>query len=62
MIGELSADTRKLQNPRSQKVADLMTEFGLMELLHHFWKTWWYRNVKIRPRERQDRRMHASSD
>ena len=35
MIGELSIDIDKNQNPLSQQVADLMTDLGMLELLHH---------------------------
>ena len=34
VVGYLSANIRKVQNPCSQQVADLLMEFRLMELLH----------------------------
>ena len=47
VIGDLSTDIRKLQNPGIQKVTDLMTEFGFMDLLHQFWKRWRYWLMKM---------------
>ena len=62
IIGDLSADIGKPQNPHSQQVADLMMEFSLMELLHHFWQHWKYWHVKIWLQKRQGRAMQASSN
>ena len=36
VIGDCTANIGKLQNPCSQQVADLMTDFGLTDLLHLF--------------------------
>ena len=62
VIGYLSADISKPQNPHSQQVADLMTDFGLMNLLHHFWQCWRYLHVKTWPQERHGRAMGESSN
>ena len=40
VIGYLSANIGKPQNPRSQQIADLITKSGLMDLLHHFQQRW----------------------
>ena len=62
MLGELSVDISKSQDPRSQQIADPMIELVLMDLLHHFQKFWQYRNVKTGPQVRQGRVIRASSD
>ena len=62
MIWDISSDIRKPQNPRSQKVADLMTEFELMNLLHHLFHRCRYRHINMWPRERQGRGMWSSSN
>ena len=36
MLGEINGDIGQDHNLRSQKVADLLTEFGLVDLLHPF--------------------------
>ena len=62
VIGDLSANIGKPQNPRSQQVADLLTDSGMMELLHRFWKNWRYRHVNTWPKVRQGRAMKANID
>ena len=36
VLGDLRANIDQSQNPRKQQVADLLMEFVLMDLLHHF--------------------------
>ena len=46
MLGDLNANIVQYQNPRSQQVADLLMEFGLVDLLHHFWQCWRFHHMK----------------
>ena len=62
VIGYFSANIGKPQNPCSQQVADLMTEFGMIDLLHHLLQCWRYRYMKTRTRERQGRAIQSSSN
>ena len=36
VLGDLSANIGQVQNLHSHQVAELLIEFGLMDLLHHF--------------------------
>ena len=40
VLGDLNADISQSHNPQIQKVADLIMEFGLVDLLHHFYQRW----------------------
>ena len=44
--GDLNVDVVQSQKPRSQRVADLLMKFGLVELLTHFWKCLRFRHMK----------------
>ena len=57
VLGDLNADTNQSQNPCNQKVADLLIEFGMMDLLHKFWKCWRFQNVKMWSQVNQGRLM-----
>ena len=46
MLGDLNANIVQYQNPRSQQVADLLMEFGLVDLLHHFWQCRRFHHMK----------------
>ena len=46
VFGVLNATIRLAQNPRSQQVADLLMEFSLVDLLHHFQKSWRFHHMK----------------
>ena len=61
VIWDLCADIRKIQNPCNQYVSEMITEIGLIDLLNHFRKRWWYWNVKMCSQERQERLMQESS-
>ena len=47
MLGDLNANIGQNQNPCSHLVADLLMEFGLADLLHHFQRRWRFRHMKI---------------
>ena len=53
VLGDLSADIGQSQNPRIQEVADLLMEFGIMDLLPHFQQRWRCRHIKTCYRVRQ---------
>ena len=36
MLGYLNDKIVQYQNPRSKQVADILMDFGLVHLLHHF--------------------------
>ena len=38
LMGNLNVDLDEAQKPRSQIVAIMLTEFGIVNLMHHFWK------------------------
>ena len=46
VLGEMSVNIDKYQKPCSQQVADLLMDFCLMDLLHHFWQRWLLRHMK----------------
>ena len=46
VLGEMSVNIDKYQKPCSQQVADLLMDFCLMDLLHHFWQQWLLRHMK----------------
>ena len=46
MLGDLNADIGQSQKPLSQQVADILMEFGLVDLLHYFQKRWWFHHIK----------------
>ena len=62
LIGDLRANIVKPQNLHRQQVTDLLTDFGLVDLLHHFRKNWRYKHVHMWPWERQGRSMQSSSN
>ena len=47
VLGELNADIGKSQKPRSQKVANLLMEFRMMNLLHHFQQSCQFRHTIV---------------
>ena len=46
VLGGFNDDILQTQNPHSQHVADLLMEFGLVDLFHHFRKRLLFRNLK----------------
>ena len=46
MLGDLNADIGQYQNLRIQQVADLLMEFGLVDLLNHFRQRWKFYHMK----------------
>ena len=62
VIGDLRSDIGKPHNLCSQQVADLFTEFGMIEILHHFRKRWRYQHIKTWLQVRQGRSMWANSN
>ena len=40
LLGNLNSISDQAQNLRSQQVADLLIDFGLVDLLHRFWQRW----------------------
>ena len=38
VLGDINMDLDEDQNPCSQIFAELMTEFSLIDLMHHFWQ------------------------
>ena len=52
VLGYISTNIVQSQNSLGHQVADLLMEFGLMGLLHHFWQIWWYRHMKTWSRVR----------
>ena len=61
-LGYLNADIRQAQNPRSHQVADLLMEFGLAELLHHFRQRWRLRCLNTWYQVRQGRLLRSRCD
>ena len=47
VLGDLNTDICQVQNPWSQQVADLLTEFGRVDLLCHFRQFWWFWDLKM---------------
>ena len=62
VLGDLNSAIGKSQKPHSQYVADLLAEFGMIYLVHHFQQRWRYRDTKKWPRVRQVRAMRESSN
>ena len=62
MIEDLSADIVKSQNLHSQQVADLMMDFGLMDLLLLFWHRLRYLHMMMWHQVRQIRVMRSRID
>ena len=46
VLGGFNDDILQAQNPHSQHVADLLMEFGLVDLFHHFRKRLLFRHLK----------------
>ena len=46
VLGYLDAIIGQYQNPHIQQVADLLMEFGLVDLLHHFLQHWRFHQLK----------------
>ena len=46
VLGDLNADIGQYQNPHSHQVADLLMNFGLVDLLNHFRKRWSFLHMK----------------
>ena len=61
-LGNLNADICQSQNPRSQQVAHLLMEFGLVHLLHHFQQRWRFRHMKTWLQVQQGRLLRARCD
>ena len=47
LFGEPDENIGQSQNPQIQQVADILMEFGMVELLHHFRKLWRFRHMKM---------------
>ena len=47
VLGELNSSIGQAQNPRSQHVADLLMDFGMADLLHHFQQQFWFCYLKM---------------
>ena len=62
VLGDLYAKTSQAQNPRSQKVAAMILEFRLMELLRHIHQWWQLGHMKNWSQVRQGRVMRARCD
>ena len=62
VLAEPHADISQSQNTFSQKFDNLMMELGLMNLLRHFQKCWWFRHIKKWYKARQSRLMRARGD
>ena len=45
VLGDLKSNISQAQNPCRQKFTDLLMEFGLVDLLHHFQQPWRFRNM-----------------
>ena len=45
VLGDLNAKIGQSQNPRRQQVDDLLMDFGLVHLLHHFRQRWQLRHI-----------------
>ena len=46
VVWDLNSNISYVHNPHSHQVADLLMEFGLTDLLHHFRKRWRFRHMK----------------
>ena len=53
VLGDLNVDLDEAQNLRSQLVSDFLTEFGLINLMHHFRKRLRCCNLKTWTQVRQ---------
>ena len=62
VLGYLNSNTGQSQNPLSQQVSDLLMQFELMDLLHHFWQCWRFRHIKTWSQARQGRLMQVICD
>ena len=62
VLGYLSANIGQAQNPRSQKVYDLLMDLGMMHLLLHFQKIWRFWHMNTWSWVRQGREIHSRSD
>ena len=59
MLGDINVYLDGAQNPRSQLVANLMTEFGLVDLMHHFWQRIHFHHLKTWTQVRQGTMFRA---
>ena len=47
MLRDLNVDLDEAQNPHSQIIANLLTEFGLIDLIHHFQKSLCFNDLRM---------------
>ena len=45
-LGDLNVDLDEARGPRSQQVTDILAEYGLIDLVHHFRQIRRFRNLK----------------
>ena len=62
VLGGLNNDIGQSQNPCIQKVSDMMIEFRLMGLIHHFQPLWRFHHMKTWYQVRQRRMLWARCD
>ena len=62
VLGYLNADIRQAQNPRSHQVDDLLMEFGLVDILHHFRKRCRFLHMKTWLQVQRGRFMRTRCD
>ena len=53
VLGDLNVDLDEARSPRSQRVADLLAEYGLIDLIRHFRQRRRFRNLKTWSQVRQ---------
>ena len=53
LMGDINVDLDEAQNPCSQLISDILTEFGLINLMRHFWKRRHFRQLKTWTQVRQ---------
>ena len=62
VLGDINPNIGQIQNSLSQQVADLLMDFGLMDLLRHFCQCLRFRHLKTWYRVRQGRLLQAHCD
>ena len=53
VLGDLNVDLDKVRIPRIQRVAVLLAEYGILDLVHHFHQRNRFRNLKYWSQVRQ---------
>ena len=59
---DLNVDPDEAQNPRSQIIANLLTEFGLIDLMYHFWQSLRCPHLKMWTQIRQGAVLRSRCD